>query len=284
MSAIRFAICLSFALFCFDAFATDVGFGSNALPFLATNATLIVETGDASPGPFQNERLQTFRVHVAEVFAGNAAGTELLVLNPRTSGSLESVALQHAILFLAGPLDGSQKGEWEIQSDESVFQLVAGSGAAVQKTALREEAVRRYLSAGDSAGIDRGYSWASDYVLSEDPFLQRSAIHQLYRLQDQSRVLNLLDRAVRSPRVELENRRLAVQAIASFGTPTALAVLKSVAEDKTFREKVRVAIVEAIDDLPGGEKQLQEWTLSKDGAIASAAKATIRRAVAQQEH
>ena len=75
-----------------------------------------------------------------------------------------------------------------------------------------------------------------------------------------------------------------MQAIASFGTPAALAVLKSVAEDKTFREKVRVAIVEAVDDLPGGEKQLQEWTLSKDGAIASAAKATIRPAVAQQKH
>jgi hypothetical protein len=251
--------------------AIDLPYGSDALPHLSADASLIVEAMDAVDAEIQTEEAQSFRVRIRSVVRGDAPGDVVLVINPVSEERMDASIFTSSVLFLAGPLDEMQRAEWRIAAFEPVFQLVAGEGGVVRLTPARREAIEQYVAVPDEGASKHGFQWANEYLLHGDPFLQRSAIFQLDRHDDERRAIDSLGRAAKSPQVELENRALAVQVIASSGLPHAFELLKTIAERKDVRIAIRVSSVEAIEDLPGGAEQLRKWTKSADGMLKTAA-------------
>lgn len=273
MRLLSFVVCL--AVSTSTATASDFPFGSDALPYLASRASVVLESAGASASPTTDENAVAYQVIVKDTFRGEFPPGRVLVVAPVAAGAPNASAFRESAVFVAGPLTEQQKKEWGVGSAEPVYQLVAGEGGVVPLTPRRREALESYFSPADGKDGDAHYAWANRYVDDADSFLQRSAIFQLERHDEEARAINTLARAAQSRAVKLENRALAIQAIASVGASKALVVLTRIAENASVPNELRLMSVAAIDTVPGGDKQLRKWS-GGSGFLGRAARDKIK--------
>jgi len=241
---------------------SDQAFGIDTLPVLYSDSSLVVEADQAAPVPATSPRVQMFRLHLREGIRGDFSVDQLLAFVPRSGGVVESAQFSNAMVFLAGPLSQGQLAEWGIDSTEPIFQVAGGKGGIVPKTPVLRPEVERFLSISDFASPE-AFAWATQNMLSSDPFLQRSAAYKLGRYETKI-ALDVLQKAVRSSKVTLPNQEFVIQIIAADGSDHALSILKSIAEDKKTEKPVRIATIYAVRDVVGGMKLLENWSKAAD--------------------
>lgn len=247
---------------------TDVPYGTDALPQLVTDATLIFEASGS--GNRRNlSRGTLVDVRVGKVIHGEVKAARVRVFGPEPLGGVPA-KFADTLVFVFGPLTSDQKTEWGLPMADTIYQLVGGRFGVVPQTTARRNALDRYMSAGDRT-VEGGVTWAESYLTSKDEFLQRSAIVELERQAPDNTAVDLLGRAARSGDVILENRTRAVDALGSAGTARAFSLLKTIAETRNVREVVRIASVEAISRLPEGRALIAQWASGSDTLLASTA-------------
>ncbi len=160
------------------------------------------------------------------------------------------------------------------------FLAVSGRHGAVNAAdPTRKEAVSAYIGATRAEAVpgERVLSWTERYINSKDPFIQRSAVIDLYFERKQPEAVRQLGNAVRSEAVLPGNKITAIEALETTKSPAAVAPLREIAEDQRVPAKVRQSAVKAFQSLPGGEEVLRNWSDGADRTLAPAAKSTMER-------
>jgi len=178
-------------------------------------------------------------------------------------------ALRNALLFLI-PATTDLYNVSNLPRGESVYIVVGGRlGVVPDVPAATLAAVERYISRADGPADSVG--WAARHLKSADPFLQRSAIMDLYLQHDRAGAFSLLADAVQTESIHEANRAFAIDALEATGKAQAKEPLKAVAEDVRVSVPLREQAVEALSTLPGADAQILQWQSSTDAVLAEAA-------------
>ena len=284
---IALATLLLVAAFALPAHAVDVPQGADTLKLLANEATLIVRIGAPSEEPpvvadRPEEGLLTFTTYlvtVEEVVVGDGEpGQRLRIAIPTHLAIDGSEALSDSLVFLQ-PLTADQLNAAVLPRGETIYQVVSGRLGVVKiSSAALIPAVRDYVLRADVAA--GAIAWAETYVRHGDPFLQRSAIVDLYTQRDRQRAFDVLREVVASEAVNPANRHLAIEALEETGKAAAKTPLKNLAEDPDEPIGLREAAVRAYSNLPAVAEQMSQWRASGDSVLST----TAREAVSADVH
>ena len=142
----------------------------------------------------------------------------------------------------------------------------------------RVDAVDAYINVRRAEAVpgEKVLTWTEGNVDSPDPFLQRSAVVDLYFERQRPEAVPQLGRALRSDTVLPEVKRSAIDALEASKSPEAVRPLKEIAENKKVQPTIREEAVKAVEELPGGEQQLRQWSKSKDPIISPAASDVLK--------
>jgi hypothetical protein len=274
----------------------DLAYGADALPFLTTHASVIVEVGPKvkTLKKADSDRkipYSLYQVKVGAVLKGKAKqGTELRALFPPGEDVKEADKLSGAILFLWGPLDKDQAKAWGAEPGEDLFGAVSGRSGVVpgkdedDKPAVRAKdvkaAVRAYVEAsGSNMAL---LEWATEHAASKNTFLQRSASltleRQAAKLQDE-KIAKVVTNTMWSREVTVGNKLVMLNALGNNGGKDCLGALKECAEmtESRVSRQVRHRAVEILGGFKEGEKVLKEWQTGDDKVLAAKATEVIAR-------
>lgn len=270
--------------------ADDVSFGADALRRLSEDSEAIVtaneprrlETDPAKSGIDDPERslYALYAVKVESVLKGALdAGQEIRVAFPESLNIRRIEDLSDSILFLRRFSQEDVKLTNLPDSGETFIAVSGRHGAVSGADPNRKVAVSEYIGAmrPEAASGERVLGWTERHINSKDPFIQRSAVIDLYFERKQPEAVRQLGNAVRSEAVLPGNKITAIEALETTKSPAAVAPLREIAEDQRVPAKVRQSAVKAFQSLPGGEEVLRNWRDGADRTLAPAAKSTIER-------
>ena len=261
--------------------AADLPFGANALPHLAAEASLITQTREAQVEFTTEPGMMVYRVLRGDVIrGGNQTPQTVLVGCPVELAPPAEAEFTNAIMFAFGPLDREQLEAWGLDPQLQVYQLVGDRYGVIDATNQRLVAIQEYLRTSEGEGQKQ---WINKYLKTEDEFLQRSAVVAVEPQLTTPDAIALLTEAVRSDTVDLENRRLALQLLASSESAAALGAIREVAQETKAPESLRVAAVSAIASMSGGMAQIEVWSRGNDPVLSPAAKEIQASAASKQQ-
>ena len=125
------------------------------------------------------------------------------------------------------------------------------------------------------SGVNRSLSWAKKYMQSADPFLQKSAIFELYIQSKRPEVVGQLTEALNSAKVLPESKVIALSALESNGSMAALKSLSAVAENEKADSALRKLAVQATGNVAGGEAHIVRWATNRGTILAPAARSVM---------
>lgn len=279
--------CVVLLLRASTAAADDIAFGADSLPHLVKNAQLIITADE--PKRLQSDpaksslddpthaRYALYSVKVSNVQKGSVdIGSEIRVAFPESLNVRKLEEMSNSILFLRPFADRDLKIT-NLPEDQLTYLVVSGRyGAVGASQANRAVAIRDYLAAS-AAGDEGVLRWTQTHVSSADPFIQRSAVVDLYFKRDLPKAIEQLTGVLKSVSVLPENKTTAINALQASGTVAAIQPLRDLAEDRLTPVSVRQSAVKAFSDLPGGKSVLQTWSSSSDKVLAPAAKSAIQK-------
>jgi HEAT repeats len=294
-----FAVATFWALTGTSVLADDLPFGADALRHLAKEAQVVVHItqphrlsiAKVEPNTLYGVNYSLYEVKVVDALRGSVApGQELQIAFPLSVDVASVDDLSNAIVFLTKPSADLRKSS-NLPPDQNVYLVVSGRyGAVAAQSTVRKQAIERYLGAQSNAqvpladaAVGQGVlGWTQQYVGSDDKFLQRSAVIDLYAERGRPEAVRQLHDALKSDVVSASVKQTAIAALESIGTVSVLSPLKDAAENKQWDIAVRKAAVKATGNLPGGDAQLKRWIVANDPVLAPAARSTIE-AVAKRK-
>jgi hypothetical protein len=252
--------------------SSDLRFGADGLPYLARNATLVVEVASA-------ERLratpaaQLFQVRPGRVLKGSAAGPLLVVVALARDVPPPEV-VPEATLFLR-PRRADAFGDL-VPGGRPSFEVVSGGVGVVKpdSSGRRKDTIREYVALAESGGK---LEWAKRNLAAEDAYVQRSAMLELAeptRSPSDPGVVQVLSECLRASGTKWENKGMAVNLLARSASPEATSVLDGVARDAAAPQALRLDAVQAVAGLPGGRERLREYRA--DPVLAPKAEKILR--------
>lgn len=275
----RLSIGLLLSLWVPSASAIDLPHGSDGLPQLASDATMVIAVAGVEEQALpEGARVSLFSVEVTEVYKGDdITGSRIFIMAPASLGTIPASEFKGSAVFLRGPLGEKELGFWELPPDRQIFQLVAGGLGLVKLNPERSRAIKRYVSLADAGGDAAGISWAKEYIDREtdDHFLQKSIVYELERHPESPRALEFLGWATRLQWMDLAQRSLAIEALSRNGSETALEKLIDTAEDKRIRLDVRSLVIEEVAGHDEASEVLVDWAGSKDRFLSGEAKKVL---------
>jgi hypothetical protein len=262
--------------------ASEIAPGAGTLRTLTSEAQFIVKIDsvsvEAAPEVADVKELPltftTYKATVRKVVTGDFKPDETIRIAIANHLAIKtSDLLENALIFLT-PATTDLFNVSNLPRGETVFVVVGGRlGVVANADDATLAAVQRYVTRLDGPADSVG--WAARHLGSADPFLQRSAIMDLYLQHDRAGALALLSHAVQADTIHEENRGFAMEALEATGKSTAKTPLKAVAEDAGESTMLRERAVEALSTLPGGASQISEWRKSKDALLSEAAERVV---------
>ena len=269
---------LGFAFVCTNAFAIDVPFGSDALPYNAGKATLIARAESvelvskvALDGSVERS---LYRCVVGRPLKGGQASdtTALFVVVPKPFDFPNPSDYVGKLLFLVrvdNPVELKDFSNAPNANANDVYRLVAGRNSAIDVTdKQRFAAIESYLrmvknekrtdTERTNLSLEQA-SWCKEFLTSSDPYLQRSMILELHRYSTDKGAVNLLGEILVQPNIKPELKRDAVNALQNSGLQEAVMPLKTLAEDAKLLPAIRSHAIKAVGNLPGGIDELRKW-------------------------
>ena len=241
--------------------AIDLKYGADTLPYLASEADVIVKVVEPERGKTRTSTVAAYRVTVREAVKGEAAaGERLWILVPSGIDLADAKKLAGGLLFLRGPVERAEASKLGVGTDERSFWLVSGEHGALggqASDALPEGDVRRYL---ELANTEAKLEWAQEQLKKKDEYLQRSAMFELAEpeLAKNPRSVEILGESVKSDIVLELNKETAVQLLQKSGSRRALEVLREVAIDEKTSPQLRESAIQAMPGLPGANNVLKD--------------------------
>jgi hypothetical protein len=269
------------------AYSDDLPFGADALRQLSTQATAVVRSSQPSRQGSDSARADdptrakyaVFSVAVAEVLKGDlTVGASIRIAFPESLVIQDLDQLKDAILFLR-PFTDVDTAQSNIPQNGTVYLVISGRYGAVDSAPPnRAEAIKQYLgsTSNDAIRSETVLSWTDRYIKDPDPFLQRSAVVELYHERGQARALDQLSTALKSDAVLPASKSIAIDALKENATAAAAQQLRDVAEDDKTHRTLRERAIKAVGAMPGGRNQLQQWSSSPDQVLSGTANSTIR--------
>jgi hypothetical protein len=289
-----FAVIAVAALF---ARADDLPYGQEGIRHLASNAELIVRA--TQPQQLESdpvEKRDPFRltysiysIKVVEVLKGDVPKGQALTIAIARSADVSHIAdLSDTFLFLRRP-SPTTLAKSNIASRQDVWIVNSGKfGAVYAKSPEREKAITKRLemnaktALGDAAQKEKAVlEWTSNYLESGDPFLQRSALIDLYEERKSPDALNQLSKAIKSDIVTKEAKQTAIAALEARRDSQSLEILRWSVDRGQLTEPLKAAAVKAYGASPEALPQLKRWAASSDKTISSAAKLSLEGAVSK---
>lgn len=274
--------------------ADDLPFGADALRHLTSRSEAVIRATEprrlasetaATENP-SRAKFSVYSVRVEEALKGDlATGNEIQVALPAGFDVQRPEQLANSLLFLR-QLSVEDVQRSNIPPGQKVYLVVSGRyGAVNANVPNRKEAVRAYMETTRSETVrsERVLSWTEQHLKSEDPFLQRSAVIDLYYERGQPKAVEQLGDALRSETVLPAVKGTAIKALEETKNPAAAASLREVAENDKVQRALRQSAVKALGTLPGGEEQLRRWSAGGDQVLAPAAQGAIRSLQIRQQ-
>lgn len=272
-----------------SALATDLPYGSDALPYLARRSSVVIVAANSESVtlPIKDDvadprtlTVALYAVEVKDSLKGDAqVGAKIVVAIPEAVKLPSVETLNDSFLFLDGPLQGEQRTAIGIERDGAIYLVISGRyGVVSANEQLRTAAVRDYLALeelDEPATIERKLLWAEQHLDKSDTFLQRSAILESARHPTHDKAVQLLTRAVRSNAISPQNKREAINGLEMTMSANAVQPLKEIAENSELPKSLRVAAIRAAGAVPGGTDELRKWNDSSDPVLKSSAAETI---------
>jgi hypothetical protein len=265
----------------------DLPFGAAALRHLTEESEAIVLATDprrtaadvASANDPSRVSYAVFSVNIKEVLKGDIpVASKIRVAVLEGFNVIKVNQLENAILFLR-QLSARDVQQSNIPPGSDVYLVISGRYGVVDAAPPnRREAVQDYIET-TRVVIGRGervLTWTERHFGSPDPFLQRSAIIDLYYERSRTGALEQLGNAVRSEAVLPSSKTTAIQALEASGSPEAARPLREIAEDEKVQKRLRETAVKAFQGVPGGDQQLRQWSVGGDQILAPAAQSAIR--------
>lgn len=267
------------------AYSDDLPFGADALRELTTQASAVVRASQPSrlaadsADDASRAKYALFSVTVAEVLKGDlAVGTSIRIAFPESLTIQNVNQLKDAILFVR-PFREVDMAQTNIPQGGTAYLVISGRYGAVDSApANRKEAIKQYLdsTSNDAIRSETVLSWTDQYIKDSDPFLQRSAVVDLYHERSQAKALEQLSNAVKSDAVLPASKAVAIDALKENSTDAAVQQLRGVAEDDKTQRALRERAIKAVGAMPGGRNQLQQWSTSPDQLLSGTASSAIR--------
>jgi hypothetical protein len=268
-------------------FADDVPFGADALGPLSKTATDVVVAvqprrlagQDVADDDVPRARYSAYAVKVDEVILGSLEwGAEIKVAIPESIDVARVDELSGAFLFIKR-FAPDQLRQTNVAVDDAYLVVSGRYGVVDAAVPDRKAAVQAYLGSvrPNAARSENVLSWTSQYLQSSDPFLQHSAVVDLYFERKSSRAVQQLDEALRSTETLPASKQTAIEALGASKAPEAATALKDLAENNREHTSLRKQAVKAFGHLPGGEQQLLLWSGSGDRVLSPAAMEALRQ-------
>jgi hypothetical protein len=265
--------------------ADDIPFAADALRTLTIDAEAVIRAtqprrlaSDSTDDP-SRANYAVYSVKVDNVLKGDlSSGDEIRVALSEGFNVKRVSDLDNAILFLRR-LSVESLTQSNIPSGSDVYIVISGRyGAVDARPDNRQEAVQDYIDSTRQEAVrgERVLSWTEKHIHSPDPFLQKSAMVDLYYERSNARALAQLGDVVRSPHASTDAKNFAIRSLQASGSASAVQPLREIAEDPTAQSTLRESAVKAFQTLPGGIEQLREWSNRGDRIVSPAAAAAIR--------
>uniref|UniRef100_A0A7C2P0G1 HEAT repeat domain-containing protein n=1 Tax=Schlesneria paludicola TaxID=360056 RepID=A0A7C2P0G1_9PLAN len=268
--------------------AVDLPYGSDTLPYLATRATLVATAAAVRPLPVKEPlpsgaRINAYGVQLQRepVLKGTVPDArEVTVVVPLALdfGNAEETRLQKGqTLFLAEYTDNDGLATIGAPGTQPAYLLVSGRYGVVdlQKSDFKQQRVAEYvrnLSGQAEARLDAARTqWCLSTLTEGDDFLKRSAVFELDRFSQEPQAIQILARALESTNTSVAIKRDAINVLRTSEQESAVAPLKSLAENGQQPLVLRKHAVDSLGAVPGGLTILQEWSRGNDRVLAPAA-------------
>lgn len=253
--------------------ASDLRFGADGLPYLARNATVVVEVASARKVRATTDA-QLFEVRPGAVLKGSAPGP-LLVVVAMTRDVPPPEVGPGATLFLR-PVRANTFAHI-VPADRAAFEVVSGGVGVVKAdpAGRRQRTVREYVALPESG---RKLEWAKRNLGASDPYVQRSAMLEMAeptRSPSDPALVQALADCLRTTDTKWDNKGVAVNILAQSRSPVATQALDGLARDLKAPNGLRLDAVQAISALPGGREKLREY--HGDPVLAPRAKILLER-------
>lgn len=287
MRVLRQLFFLALLLLAGHALGSDLPYGSDGLPHLVSDASLIADCISAETMPLgDNSQATLVKLYFSRILKGDGPSSgSLLVLLPAEEVTLDRFS--GSIAFLRGPLSLEDLRFWGVLvSGQPVFRLINTELGVVNLGSESRELVEKYLSPADAPfGQDPMVNWAKAAIDARpnDPFMQRSIIYELERHPDDPRALKFLGWATRLHWLPKSYRSLAIGMLGQNGSKKALDELQQTATDQRVLFEIRSASIEEVSEHPEGEQVLRKLSRSKDKLLVNEVKRILADTVAQEK-
>ena len=283
----RVFVLLVSSMISWSSYANDIPFAADALRHLSQESQYIVKAGE--PVRLSSEAVSLddptrvpyalYYVRVQEVLKGDmAVESKIRVALPESLNVRRVNELEDTILFVR-QFSADDLEQTNIPVGDPAYFVVGGRyGVVDARPDNRIEAITEYIGSTRSEAV-RGetvLTWTEKYLNSPDPFLQHSAVIDLFYERSRPRALEQLGAALRSNVVLPNVKQTAIQALGASGAAAAAQLLREIAEDEKVQRRLREAAVKAFQNVPGGSDQLLRWSEMGHTVLSPAAQSTIR--------
>ncbi len=267
------------------AVASEIPYGADALPYLASHATAVVEVSRARLSPEADpkaaQRFSAYELTVGRVVPGEKRkdshireGATVRVVLPKELDVAATSDLNGSTVFLRGPLSAEESQTWGLDPKTPTYAVVSGRYGVISD-GKRRAAAEDYVKTTP----DRRLDWAATHVTSDDSFLQRSALLEAGNQahSQPERAVQLLGDSLKSDKVSNPNKRVAINALESSRSPQALAPIKEMCKNDTAPQALRFQAIQAMASVPGGLDVLREWRGSGEKLLAPKSKEVLEK-------
>jgi hypothetical protein len=251
--------------------ATDIPFGGDTLHYLIVESDAVVQgrlTRDRAVafGPV-DDRYVRFRIAARSIAKGERLAPSTVPFGVPAALPIRTRGRGEVMVFLKR-VNGPTAQALLVPTDTNYVAVSGGYGVIDLRPSGRLEAIQSLIAAGEQTSLHR--AWAETYFTNSDPLLQRSSIHLAYDDLSEAWAPALLQRAVATPAVSLENRDLALEMLLEAQAPGTREILRRLAEDRSAPLFLRTSAVRGVRRLPGGEADLRAWSGSRDAQLRAA--------------
>ncbi len=279
-------LCVLFALLWLDlpAFASELPFGADGLPYLAREATWIVVSGEnVEVVPRGDAYVDLFEVSVSRQLVGEGAADRLRVAVPRLrlAEPVHGSWLASSLLFLHPPMAAEDRLFWRLEVDPeiSVYPLVSGRLGALPAALDEEIELAPLVLESRAADSLEDQLRLIDRLLDvDDAYLQRSAVLELMEtgtsLRDQQ-ILERIERVLGDSGLEFEARATGLQLFSMAAPLNAAQTLRDLAGDLAAPSRLRHQAAAALLGVEGGVEELRKCSYGTDVVLTTSCREVL---------